>query len=111
MKNIKKYTDSLRSYLLSELKKIEDVIIYGHTNDNFGPIISFNIKDCHPYDIAKLLDKYNICIRAGHHCGQILMKKLKVNYTNRVSLYYYNSKEEIDLFANHLNQVIDILKK
>jgi len=111
LNNIKKHTDSLRSYLLSKLKKIKDIIIYGHINDNFGPIISFNIKGCHPYDIAKLLDEYNICIRAGHHCGQILMKKLKVNYTNRVSLYYYNSKEEIDLFTNHLNQVINILKK
>ena len=111
IENIKKHTDYLRSYLLSKLREINNIIIYGHKNDNFGPIVSFNIEGCHPYDIAKLLDKYNICIRSGHHCGQILMKKLKIDYTNRVSLYYYNSKEEIDFFIKYLNQVVDILKK
>jgi len=111
IENIKKHTDYLRSYLLSKLREINNIIIYGHKNDNFGPIVSFNIEGCHPYDIAKLLDKYNICIRSGHHCGQILMKKLKIDYTNRVSLYYYNSKEEIVFFIKYLNQVVEILKK
>ena len=110
IENIKKHTNHLRSYLLSKLKNIDNLIIYGHINDNFGPIISFNIKDCHPYDIAKLLDKYNICIRSGHHCGQLLMKKMKTNYTNRVSLYYYNSEQEIDFFIVCLKKVIGILK-
>jgi len=109
--NIKKHNEKLRLYLLSQLKKIDNIKIYGHTSKNFGSIISFNIKNCHPYDIAKLLDKYNICIRAGHHCGQILMKKLKINYTNRISLYYYNSKNEIDFLINCLNKIIKILKK
>ncbi len=110
IENIKEHTHNLQKHLLNKLKNINEIEIYGHKNGNFGPIISFNIKGCHPYDIAKLLDKYNICIRAGHHCGQILMKKLKINYTNRVSLYYYNSKDEIDIFINSLNKVIDVLK-
>ena len=109
--NIKKHTNNLRLYLLSKLRKIDDITIYGHKKNNSGPIVSFNIEGCHPYDIAKLLDKYNICIRAGHHCGQILMKRLDINYTNRVSLYYYNSKKEIDFLITYLHQVIDVLKK
>ena len=109
--NIREYTNKLKVYLLSQLKKIDDIIIYGHTNKSSGPVISFNIKNCHPYDIAKLLDSYNICIRAGHHCGQILMNKLGVNYTNRISLYHYNSKQEIDFLIDCLNKVVNILKK
>ncbi len=109
--NIKKHTNTLKVYLLSQLKNIEDIIIYGHKNNLAGPVISFNIKNCHPYDIAKLLDGYNICIRAGHHCGQILMAKLGADYTNRISLYHYNSQEEIDFLINCLKKVINILKK
>ena len=107
--NIKVYEQELLNYLLLKLKDIKDINIFGHHHDS-GPIVSFNIKGCHPYDIAKLLDGKDICIRAGHHCAQILMKHLKVNYTNRISLFIYNSKEEIDFFINHLQSIIKILK-
>jgi len=108
LNNITKHTHMLLSYLLSKLNMIEGIKIYGHQGSS-GPIVSFNIKDCHPYDIAKLLDKYGICIRAGHHCGQILMNALNVNYTCRVSLYAYNSVSEIDYFIDSLKKVIKIL--
>ena len=107
--NIKSYEQDLLKYLLLSLKKIHDIDILAHHNSS-GPIVSFNIPGCHPYDIAKLLDGKNICIRAGHHCAQILMESLKINYTNRVSLFIYNSKKEIDYFIEHLLKVITILK-
>ena len=107
--NIKKYEKELLNHLLLKLKNIEDIKIFGHHDDS-GPIVSFNIQGCHPYDIAKLLDGKEICIRAGHHCAQILMKHFKINYTNRISLFIYNSTQEIDLFINHLLKVIKILK-
>ena len=107
--NIKKYEQELLNHLLLKLKNIENINIFGHYETS-GPIVSFNIKGCHPYDIAKLLDGKDICIRSGHHCAQILMKHFKINYTNRISLFMYNSKEEIDLFINHLLKVIKILK-
>ena len=109
LENIKVYEKKLLHHLLLKLNDIKDIDIFGHHN-NSGPIISFNIKGCHPYDIAKLLDGKDICIRAGHHCAQILMKNLGTNYTNRISLYIYNSKKEINLFINHLLKVIEILK-
>ena len=109
LNNIKKYEQELLNHLLLKLKNIEHINILAHHDDS-GPIVSFNIEDCHPYDIAKLLDGKDICIRAGHHCAQILMKHFNINYTNRVSLFMYNSKEEIDLFINHLLKVITILK-
>jgi len=109
LENIKDYEQQLFNYLLLKLNNIEDINIFGHCN-NSGPIISFNIEGCHPYDIAKLLDGKDICIRAGHHCAQLLMNSLKTNYTNRISLFAYNSKEEIDFFINHLEKIIKILK-
>ena len=107
---IKTHNRKLTDYLLENLKNITDIKIYGHKNKNFGPIVSFNIIGCHPYDISKLLGEYNICIRAGHHCGQILMKRLNTNFTNRISLQYYNSFQEIDFFIESLKKVVKILK-
>ena len=110
LENIKKYTDKLLIHLLSKLKKVSGISIYGHHSKS-GPIVSFNIKGCHPYDIAKLLDNYGICIRSGHHCGQLLMEALSINFSCRVSLFAYNSIEEIDYFMNSLKKVVTILKK
>ena len=110
LENIKKYTDKLLIHLLSKLKKVSGISIYGHHSKS-GPIVSFNIKGCHPYDIAKLLDNYGICIRSGHHCGQLLMEALSINFSCRVSLFAYNSIEEIDYFMKSLKKVVTILKK
>tara|TARA_Y100000590_G_scaffold464825_1_gene635260 strand:- start:2830 stop:4026 length:1197 start_codon:yes stop_codon:yes gene_type:complete len=109
--SIKKHEDILLDKLLYELNKIDDITIYGHQKHlNSGPIVSLNIKGCHPYDIAKLLDMYGICIRAGHHCAQLLMKKFDINYTNRISLYLYNTEKEIDFFIKKLQEVINRIK-
>ena len=105
-----KYENMLLKYLLDNLKKIDDIKIYGHTEKS-GPVVSFNIKSCHPYDIAKLLDTDNIAIRSGHHCSQILMNALKTNYTNRVSLYLYNTKSDIDIFIYSLKKITKLLRK
>ena len=72
-------------------------------------MISFEIKNIHGYDLTKLLDTYGICIRSGHHCAQPLLNKFKLNSLNRISLYFYNTKEEIDLFIKYLKNVIKML--
>ena len=63
----------------------------------------------HGYDLTKLLDTFGICIRSGHHCAQPILNKYKVTSLNRVSLYFYNTKKEIDFFFEKLRQVIKIL--
>ena len=110
LKNIAQHENTLLQYLIYNLKKIKNIEIYGH-EEKSGPVVSFNIKNCHPYDIAKLLDTFNIAIRSGHHCSQILMDALKINYTNRISLYIYNTKSDIDFLIKSLNQVIPLLLK
>ena len=67
--------------------------------------MTFNIEGCHPHDVASVLDTENIYIRAGHHCAQPLMKWMGVGSTARASLYFYNTEEEVDRFADKISQV------
>ena len=68
-------------------------------------IITFTIDDVHPHDSASILNNAKICVRAGHHCAQPLMKFLGFNSTLRASLYFYNTEEEVDRFLDSLTKV------
>ena len=94
LKNIIKYEHELKKYLVSKLEELDNIIIYN--KNNVGNIVAFNIKDVFSQDTAIYLDKHNICVRAGNHCAKILNKVFNVNNTCRVSLSFYNTKEEID---------------
>jgi cysteine desulfurase/selenocysteine lyase len=105
--NIKKIEEELTEYALAKMKEIPHITIYGETDsikDRCG-VISFNIDEVHPHDTASILDADGIAIRAGHHCAQPLMKYMKVPATCRASLYFYNTKEEVDIFINSLKKV------
>lgn len=98
---INQYEKDLRSYAISKLKKVKDLVIYNENSES--GIITFNIKDIFSQDLAIYLDKYNICVRAGNHCAKILKDELKVKNTCRISLYFYNTKEEIDKLVTVLS--------
>ena len=70
-----------------------------------GPVISFTVEGIHPHDVSELLDKENIAVRGGHHCAMPLMKKLGLPGTVRISLYIYNSIEDIDALIQALRNV------
>jgi cysteine desulfurase/selenocysteine lyase len=72
-------------------------------------VVSFVSDRAHPSDIGTLLDQYGVAVRTGHHCCQPLMKRFEIPGTVRVSLSFYNSSEELDLFARHLNRVMEML--
>ena len=76
----------------------------GEHEDHSG-IVAFNIEGCHPHDVASVLDSENICIRAGHHCAQPLMKFLGVGSTARASMYFYNTEDEVARFLDALGHV------
>jgi cysteine desulfurase/selenocysteine lyase len=79
--------------------------IYGPSNvEDRGGVVSFTLDDVHPHDMATILDQEGICIRAGHHCAQPLMRKLGVPATARASFYIYNSPEEVDLLVDALEK-------
>ena len=88
MKNIEKHERELAKYALKKLSKIKNLEIYGHDNPNqrIG-VISFNLKNIHPHDVASILDQEGIAIRSGHLCTQPLMKRLNIQAAARASFY------------------------
>ena len=107
--NIHKYEHNLQKYLVDELKKLDFVTIYNKDNDSV--IVAFNINGVFSQDTAIFLDKYKICVRAGNHCAKMAKNVFNVANTCRVSLSFYNTKEEVDLLINVLKNSKDIWKE
>ncbi|MDC1096755.1 SufS family cysteine desulfurase [Pelagibacteraceae bacterium] len=108
--NISEHENEIMEYGLEKLKKNNSVKIIGSPKER-GSVICFTIKDIHPHDIATILDGDGVAIRAGHHCCQILHEKLGISATARASLGVYNSKEDIDILCNAIDnckKVFDI---
>ena len=105
LENIESYTKELTKYLYDELSKISNIKIYG-TNEigDRVSLVSFNLEGVHPHDLTSFLDEKGICIRAGHQCTQPLLGKLGAYSVARASLYFYNTKEEIDFFIEVLKE-------
>ena len=101
----------LISYALPKLRELPFVELYGcdSKRDNKTGIITFNVKDIHPHDVASILDSYGVAIRAGHHCAQPLMRYLGQNATCRASFYLYNTHEDVDQFIDALKKVRGVL--
>ena len=97
---ISKYEHELRDYLISRLKELDFITLYNEKN--YSTTVAFNIMGVFSQDTAIYLDKYNICVRAGNHCAKILKDVFNVANTCRISLSFYNTKEEIDLLINVL---------
>lgn len=100
--NIKKHEQELTKYALEKMKVLKHLTIY-NSNPDLG-IIAFNLDGVHPHDVATILDSDNVYVRAGHHCAQLIAKKLEIVASLRVSFFIYNDKEDI-------NKLIEALKK
>lgn len=110
LSNIHEMELKLTRYAQEKLQKIPNLTMYGNLeNDNKAGIISFNIVDAHPHDVASIVDAEGIAIRAGHHCAAPLMKYLGINASCRLSLYFYNTQEDIDALADAIKKVRRIL--
>lgn len=100
LSNIKKHEQELVSYALDKLSAIDGFISYGP--EKRAGVITFNLEDVHPHDVATVLDSQGIAVRAGHHCAQPLMKWLNVTATARASFYLYNTEEDADKLVSGL---------
>ncbi len=102
---IQKHEQELTSYALEKLKNVLGLTIYGpqKSNGRIG-VISFNLKNIHPHDLATALDLDGIEVRAGHHCAQPLMASLNTESTVRASLSIYNTKDDIDKLVSSLHE-------
>ncbi|MCS7187311.1 MAG: cysteine desulfurase, partial [Armatimonadota bacterium] len=107
MEQIRSHEVELVEYALERLKEIDEITIYGNAPlEQRGGVIAFNIGDIHPHDLATFLDTQGICIRAGHHCAQPLMRRLNVAATARASFYLYNTPDEVDALVEALRKAV-----
>lgn len=111
MDKIHAYEAELTAYLFKRLREIPEVQVYGPQPHADGTgraaLASFTAGDVHPHDLSTILDQAGVAIRAGHHCTQPLHRHLKVPSTARASLYFYNTREEIDTFINSLKEAVE----
>lgn len=95
------YVDKLRSYAIDKMQNLNNIEIY---NKNIkSSTIVFNVKGVHSQDTATYLNKNGICVRAGNHCAKILKDEIGVTNTCRISLYFYNTRDDIDALVRTLN--------
>jgi cysteine desulfurase / selenocysteine lyase len=102
---IERHEHELAAYALDRLSELDWVTSYGPPAERRAGIVSFNVEGVHPHDVAQILDREGIAIRAGHHCCQPLMAKLGVAATNRASFYLYTLREEVDRLVDGLHRV------
>jgi cysteine desulfurase/selenocysteine lyase len=111
MDKIHAYEAELTAYLFQQLEQIPELRIYGPKPDAHGKgrasLASFTAGGIHPHDLSTILDQAGIAIRAGHHCTQPLHRHVGAQSTARASLYFYNTREEIDTFIASLKEAID----
>jgi cysteine desulfurase/selenocysteine lyase len=101
MDTIEKHDRALTAYAIGRLQEIDDLNIYGPLENRMG-LVTFNLGDVHPHDVATVLDSFGVAVRAGHHCCQPLMRWLEVSATARASFYLYNTEQDIDRLVDAL---------
>ena len=109
MERIHNYETDLRKYLIDKLLPLKHIDIINIESDS--GIITFNVANVFSQDVAYYLNKYNVCVRAGNHCAKILKSSVGVNNTVRISLYFYNTYEEIDNLVELLSNYDKIVKE
>lgn len=106
---IRAHEVELTRYALEKLAELPWVRVFGPPNaEERSGVVAFEVEGAHPHDVATILDTHGVAIRAGHHCTQPLMRRLKVPATNRASFYIYNTTDEIDRLIEALHAVREI---
>ena len=101
----------LTNYTIDKLQELPYIDLYGcNSKINKAGIVTFNVKDVHPHDVATILDSEGVAIRAGHHCAQPLHKYLGINASCRASFYLYNSIEDVDRLIDALSKVRKVMR-
>jgi cysteine desulfurase/selenocysteine lyase len=96
MDRVRAHEQTLTALASARLASIERVRVYGPPPADRSGVVSFTVGDIHPHDLATILDETGVCVRAGHHCAQPLMRRLDVPATARASFYVYNTEADVD---------------
>ena len=108
MDRVRSHERALMSAAQERLSAIEGLHIYGPPASERSGVLSFTLGDVHPHDLATILDGEGVCIRAGHHCAQPLMRRLDVPATARASFYVYNDESDIDALVAGIHKAREI---
>jgi cysteine desulfurase / selenocysteine lyase len=103
MDSVRAHEESLTAYALERLPEVPGLTVFGPPDvQRRGGVVSFSIEGIHPHDIAEVCDRHAVCIRAGHHCTQPLMRRLGVGATGRASFHVYNHTDDVDRLVEAL---------
>ena len=111
MDEIRAHERDLTAHTLERLTEVEGLRTFGPSDpERRGGVVSFEVEGIHPHDIAELCDREGVCIRAGHHCAQPLMREMGVPATARASFHVYNSREDVDRLVGALQKARDVFQ-
>ena len=111
METVRAHERELTAYALGRLEEIEGLRAFGPVDpDRRGGVISFELAGIHPHDLAEICDREHVCIRAGHHCAQPLMRAMGVPATARASFHVYNATEDVDRLVDALQKAREVFR-
>ena len=106
------HADALAAEDLRDVMRVHAVEVEGHDGaaliDVRGSVIAFNLDGVHPHDVSEILGREGVCIRAGHHCAQPLMRRLGVQATSRASFAVHSTREDVDRLIDALGSVREV---
>jgi cysteine desulfurase / selenocysteine lyase len=106
MDEVRVHGREIAAYALERLREVEGLTLYGPADvDARGSVIAFNLEGVHPHDVSEILGREGVCIRAGHHCAQPLMRRLGVAATSRASFAVHSTREDVDRLVGALGSV------
>ncbi len=105
MTQIAEHEHAVVEYALERLEEVPGLKTLGPAANERGGVVSFIVDGIHPHDVAQILDRYGIAVRAGHHCAQPLHERLGITASTRASFYLYSLKEEVDALVDALYEV------
>jgi cysteine desulfurase/selenocysteine lyase len=108
MDAVQAHEELLAEYAYDRLTEFDDVTVYGPPGDDRGGLVAFNLESVHAHDLSSIVNEHGVAIRAGDHCTQPLHDKLGVAASARASFYIYNTREEIDLLIDALEDARDL---
>jgi cysteine desulfurase / selenocysteine lyase len=109
MERVRAHERDLAAYALERLPEVDGLTLYGPPSaDRRGGVVPFTLEGMHPHDIAELCDREAVCVRAGHHCAQPLMRCLGVGATARASFHVYNAREDVDRLMHALGKAREV---
>jgi cysteine desulfurase/selenocysteine lyase len=108
MRAVREHERALTTLASERLAAIPDVRVYGPAAAERSGVVSFTVGDIHPHDLATILDEVGVCVRAGHHCAQPLMRRMNVPATARASFYVYNTGDDVEALVAGIHRAREV---